>query len=651
MVFGNPANTKEVRLMEQVIGRVAATKDKGNSSQEFYFWIAPETQINPLDLIVVHDKIDAETNSPQQQHTEPPETEPAVTDLSEEEPISEPVVTTQSDEEPTLRKVYAQILDITSYTDAESFLEVFASTDFGNVTLESDVDRVAYSVAKAQVLRTSGSIRMPVQFNSSVYLAGEADIMELLRVEELDEEYKLPIGYIEQSDVKVPVFMDARWLTGTDGAHLNVSGKSRLAAKTSYVLFLISSILQTQKDTAVIIFNVKGSDLLQIHKPNKLLEADTDDLSAEDKQKLEELEKAWETAHLSAQPFDEDKVYYFLPSHRNNPNRINSDRVNLPGNSDDITSLPDNYFVYRYSLDHAKRKLRLLLSSLNITDAQEAFISALDNSDDLLQYNTFIGLCTFLNNQADSIRQGRNRTYLNAIDSTVRVTGRHIESVTRHRSTGVFDYTNPTSESGQHKLPSDFIKKSLRAGQTLVVDIARVNPSEQQWVFADILTTVENIMAENIDDDSQSDELDKPKKVAIFVDELNKYAPSGRSSPLTIDLIDITSRGGSLGVILFGAEQFASRIHPEVYGNCTNKAFGLTDPTEAGTEPYRAFPIELKNRLYELERGELLIDCDFFDKPMRIKFPRPACRKQEDADSDSIIQSETTEKGEDNAEN
>ena len=616
--------------MEKVIGRVAATKDKGNSSQEFYFWIADETQINPLDLIVVHDEIKAGINSPQEQHIESSVTERPITNLPEKEP--------------NLRKVYAQILDITSYTDAESFLEVFASTNFGDVTLESEVDRVAYNVAKAQVLRTSGSIRMPVQFNSSVYLAGEADIMELLRVEELDEEYKLPIGYIEQSDVKVPVFMDARWLTGTDGAHLNVSGKSRLAAKTSYVLFLISSILQTQRDTAVIIFNVKGSDLLQIHKPNKLLEADTDALSDEDKQKLVELENAWETAHLSAQPFAEDKVYYFLPSHRSDPNRVNSDRVNLPRNSDDITLLPDNYFVYRYSLDHAKRKLRLLLSSLNITDAQEAFLSALDNED--LQPTTFNGLCSFLTERENSLRGGGN--YLGAIATTIRSVRRGIDNVTRNRTTGVFDYTNPTSESPRHKLPSDFIKKSLRAGQTLVVDIARVNPAEQQWVFADILTTVESRMAENIDDDNQSGGLDKPKKVAIFVDELNKYAPSGRSSPLTIDLIDITSRGGSLGVILFGAEQFASRIHPEVYGNCTNKAFGLTDPTEAGTEPYRAFPTELKNRLYELERGELLIDCDFFDKPLRIKFPRPACRKQEDADSAPINQAEITEKGVDN---
>jgi DNA helicase HerA-like ATPase len=83
---------------------------------------------------------------------------------------------------------------------------------------------------------------------------------------------------------------------------------------------------------------------------------------------------------------------------------------------------------------------------------------------------------------------------------------------------------------------------------------------------------------------------------------------------------------------LFGAEQFASRIHPQVYGNCANKAFGLTDATEAGSEPYRAFPREIKDRLSELQRGEMIISFDFFGQPLRIKFPPPACRKQEDVD-------------------
>ena len=214
-----------------IIGRVAATKFDRNKSREFYFWIEPKTQVNPLDLIVVDEEIDA------------------------------------GRDEPIQRKVYAQILDIESYTDAESFLEVFASTNFGDVNLKSEVDRLEYSVAKAQVLRTSGKIRMPVQFNSFVFLADAEDIRELLR-EEKEAGDRLPIGYIEQSTAKETVYMSAQWLTGPAGAHLNVSGKSRLAAKTSYVLFLIASLTQTQQDTAFVMFNVKASDLLQIHEPN-----------------------------------------------------------------------------------------------------------------------------------------------------------------------------------------------------------------------------------------------------------------------------------------------------------------------------------------------------------------------------------------------
>lgn len=572
---------------QAVIGRVAATKDQGNNSREFYFWIEPETQINPLDLIVVREEIATE-----QQESVP-------------------------------REIYAQILDITSYTDAESFLEVFASTDFGNVTLESDLDRIAYNVAKAQVLGTSGNIRMPVQFNSSVYLADEASIMKLLKVGEFDEKYKLPIGYIEQSDeVKVPVCMDAKWLTGPDGAHLNVSGKTRLAAKTSYVLFLVSSILQTQNDTAVIIFNVKGSDLLQIHQPNRLLatDASSERLDTASQQRLKKLRDGWESMGLEAKPFDENKVFYFLPSQKHNLININADQRNLPTDARDITSQPPNYFAYRYVLGDARERLRLLLFSRGLTEPQEQFIDSLDNADNspALTQTTFENLCRELSRVT-----GR---YLDSDARTVSVVKRYIENITRNRTTGVFDFERGSFASSRLQLPSTFISDSLQAGQTLVVDIALVNETEQRWVFGDVIKAVDNLMT------GDSDRSHKPKKVAIFVDELNKCAPSGTSSPLTDDLLDITARGGSLGVILFGAEQFASRIHPQVYGNCANKAFGLTDATEVGTDPYRAFPKEIKDRLLDLERGELLVYFDFFGQPLRIKFPPPACRKQEDAD-------------------
>lgn len=569
---------------QQVIGRVAATKLQGNNSREFYFWVEPETRINPLDLIMVKE---------------------------------------------ASRSVYAQVLDITSYTDAESFLELFASTDFGNVELTSSVDRVAFSVAKAQVLGTSGEVRMPVQFNSPVYLADEGAIMELLRVGELEQRYRLPIGYIEQSNrVKVPVSMDVRWLTGPDGAHLNVSGKTRLAAKTSYVLFLVSSILQTQSDTAVIIFNVKGSDLLQIHKPNRLLASKGDpSMNEADIKRLRELKDAWECMDLEAGPFDEDRTFYFLASQRNDPNRINADLRNLPASNADITSQPDNYHVYRYTLPDVRGRLRYMLSAFNPNPVQEQFINALDTAAESPAFtsNTFKDLCTVLQRRVTS-----GQWFLNAHPDTIRVVQRFIENATSLGTSGVFDFERSTLAGARNMLPSQFILNQLQAEQVIVVDIALINPREQQWVFSDVLKAVERLMVEGRSAEGDSQPPPAPQKVVIFVDELNKYAPAGQSSPLINDVVDITARGGSLGVILFGAEQFASRIHPQVYGNCANKAFGLTDATETGTDPYRAFPREIKDRLSELQRGELVISFDFFGQPLRIKFPPPACRKQED---------------------
>lgn len=586
-------NSPESDQGNQVIGRVAATKMQGNNSREFYFWVEPDTRLNPLDLVLVRETMK------------------------------------EGEEEVIFRTVYAQVLDISSHTDAESFLEIFASTDFGNVALKGSIDRVAFSVAKAQVLGVSNGIRMPVVFNSPVFLADEAGILELLKVSEV-KEGKLPIGYIEQSNkVKVPVKMEVKWLTGPDGAHLNVSGKTRLAAKTSYVLFLVSSILQTQDDTAVIIFNVKGSDLLQIHEPNKLLAAEQNKtrLDELDQERLDELKDAWESMGLEPKPFDKDKVYYFLPSQKNDPNQVNADLRNLPVDSGEIVKQPENYFVYRYGLPQVRGRLRLLLSSQGPNDTQEQFIGTLDNNQTSFAWtkSTFKDMCAELQKYAEGDRQ-----YLNTWSSTIRVVNRFIQNVTTNRTTGVFDYELPTFASARWKLPSDFIKESLEAGQTLVVDITRVNEYEQQWIFGDVLKAVEKLKVEGRTRSDGKELPCPPQKIVIFVDELNKYAPIGQFSPLIYDILDITARGGSLGIILFGAEQFASRIHPQVYGNCANKAYGLTDPTEVGTDPYRSFPKEIRDRLSELQRGELIASFDFFGQPLRIKFPPPVCRKQED---------------------
>ena len=60
----------------------------------------------------------------------------------------------------------------------------------------------------------------------------------------------------------------------------------------------------------------------------------------------------------------------------------------------------------------------------------------------------------------------------------------------------------------------------------------------------------------------------------IVLDELNKYAPREGHSPLKEMLIDIAQRGRSLGVLLVGAQQTASRVAPEVLENAALRVAG-----------------------------------------------------------------------------
>jgi len=65
------------------------------------------------------------------------------------------------------------------------------------------------------------------------------------------------------------------------------------------------------------------------------------------------------------------------------------------------------------------------------------------------------------------------------------------------------------------------------------------------------------------------------------VDELNKYAPAGvKDSPLIKQILDISERDRSLGVILLSAQQFLSAVHPRVTGNSATKILGRSTSSE-----------------------------------------------------------------------
>ena len=82
---------------------------------------------------------------------------------------------------------------------------------------------------------------------------------------------KLPAGLTREND---PLFINLEFLDGTRGAHVNISGISGVATKTTYATFLLYSLFNSGVlgadaiNTKALIFNVKGEDLLFLDHSN-----------------------------------------------------------------------------------------------------------------------------------------------------------------------------------------------------------------------------------------------------------------------------------------------------------------------------------------------------------------------------------------------
>ena len=85
----------------------------------------------------------------------------------------------------------------------------------------------------------------------------------------------LPAGLSRDDE---PFYLNLEFLDGTRGAHVNISGISGVATKTTYATFLLYSLFHSgvlgaeAANTKALIFNVKGEDLLFLDHPNVDLE-------------------------------------------------------------------------------------------------------------------------------------------------------------------------------------------------------------------------------------------------------------------------------------------------------------------------------------------------------------------------------------------
>ncbi len=536
------------------IGRASATDHDPNTSDEFSFWLAPQIIVNPFDIVEAEQYEDSRT--------------------------------------------YGLVLGLEHRTDAPSHLSNFISNDFGELADEPNTLRQGTTVARAGVLSNDAGIYMPVPNEQLVRFADETGIHRALGIDEMRPDRRIPAGLIEMSNgTRAVTYIDRDYVLGPEAAHVNVSGISGLATKTSYAMFLIQSILQNSdaSEIAVIILNVKHGDLLMIDQPAVGLEPEQHEL--------------WDKLALEPRPFEH--VHYLLPHGKD---------TSSTGKPNSFI-VPDRFLIYAYALANTYDKLDLLFSQVaDPSGTVESMVGEIANGleQKSSQWANVTDWDSLLNGEP-LVKEGRSQRVGDIHASSVGKFRRHLRRIVKTRQSGLF-----VRQLSRNTVDLSREIARLQGGHTYVVDIAKLTDEEQTLVFGDILRTVYALYAEE-----GTEDYELPKKVIIFVDELNKYAPArDEGSPILDQVLDIAERGRSLGVILISAQQFMSAVHGRVTGNAATLVVGRSGSAELAAPAYRFLDQDVRGNLTRLSKGELLLSHSIYRQPVKIVFPRPAYRQQ-----------------------
>jgi hypothetical protein len=549
------------------VGRVVATELKPATPHQFHFWTATDTSIG-IGAIV---RVEGEGRGKGEEG----------------------------------RVVYGVVTDAFAYSDLATPLhEVIGA--------EGDPARAADAPTRRQEIRlwTAAVLRQipeeplqPVPLGQ-VHVAGDADVQQALRMDAYlsgATPTGIPIGLYTSGGLESPVYLDADFLLGPEAAHLNISGVSGLATKTSAVEVLLASIFQHfpahKGRIAAVCFNVKGPDLCFLDQAGPVVD--------EDRRRYE---------RMGVDPVPFANVRYYAPFKADGVN-LNTLRTH-PDLAPSVTPL---VWGLTEVLDYAE----VLLNRDDIDAKADAFIDFLADRVLGRDFEDGFGGTHRVQSFADLDRlfraiiggledAGRGDMWRTHHVATIRKVRNRLSNIST-RCKGL------VADDGQS---SDLPWGAMEDRAVYVVDLANVDPLGQDLVFARIVSKLrEHLERRDLGVDA----------VVVFVDELNKYAPAdGPETYVKKMLLDISERGRYLGLVLFGAEQFRSQVHRRVVGNAGTQVFGRMDMDELATPGYQVLSPATKIKLATLPVGELMVRHPHFTQPIFIRFPRPAVLRGRD---------------------
>ena len=410
---------------------------------------------------------------------------------------------------------------------------------------------------------------------------------------------KLPFGLSRDGE---PVYANLDFLDGTRGAHVNISGVSGVATKTSYAMFLLHALFESgalaheAANTRSLIFNVKGEDLLFLDKPNA-------GLGGEDRERYERL-------GLPSEPFA--SVALFAPVRRG--------EQPVPETGSRLEGVTGFYWTLREFC--AERYLRFLFADADDERSQLGLV--------VQQVETQLALAAKLSLPLDAPTVEIGGELVADFDELVDAIGRmtdpdeggtwggraaagtvqaflrRLEMAKPH--VGHLVRGLASEDTAAHRI-------DWQRTQTTVVDIHRLHDRAKRFVVGVVL--------KRLFEQKEASGAPRPL-VFVVLDELNKYAPREGHSPIKDVLLDIAERGRSMGVVLIGAQQTASEVEPRVVANCAYRVVGRLDAAEAQRGEYGFLTPAARARASLLKPGSMILHQPEIPVPLLLQFPHPA---------------------------
>ncbi|MEX2446530.1 MAG: ATP-binding protein [Dehalococcoidia bacterium] len=516
---------------------------------------------------------------------------------------------------------------------------VESEATFEGAAYESDVHRISEQglqpaakvrTAQVAVTRVDPEVWVAPDPGQEVHRARGPERDRALYADEM--RHPMPVGKGRDGE---PVFADLDFFDGTKGGHMSIAGVSGVATKTTFAFFFVRLLTAQPPDrwTAgpnmrVLVFNVKGEDLLWLDRPGN-------EFTPEDAQ-------AWRALGVEPTPFSlatpgartagapgVPSVAFWAPPRQHAGDELMPD---VSGRQDGVAPFhwtPREFvdeellqFVFtdasdarnqipfveervraqlkRWAVDvlgepgaivlreqtdreggqravHARAGERIIRNMRDLVDAVGEFLEPEDGAEADFAWTG--------RTQAGTISAFMRRLQAAAAEARL---GRLVRSGESHRI-------------------------DRRAATVTVVGIQNLHDLAQRFVVGALLRETFR----------EKEETGQRLPLSVLVlDELNKYAPREGQSPLKEMLVDIAQRGRSLGVLMIGAQQSASRVAPDVLENASIRVTGRLDAAESERAEFGWMLPSTRARARLLKPGTMVLGQPAVPVPIVLSFPR-----------------------------